>query len=1004
METIDTGSFSVMAYTPKAIAANETLFTTANGTLGLRGDFEEKQGSVHKGTYINGFFDSEPIIYGEKAYGYAEHHETILNLPDPKRIELELNGQPFSVETGDVSDFLMTLDFKTGIMTRSLVWTAPDGTCAEVKSRRLVSFCHETGAAIEYSVRLLNHASRVRITSAIDTDVHNINAEEDPRVGSKFSSVPLILQDIRAAGDVLSFAATTRNSRRCIAGTVVHEIEFNTDHDAVPEATSGITESAVDQNSGLAYCKWIYNAACGDTITVRKFISYEADIMPEESAEESVSALAYLSERTSTDAQALRARGFAALCEEQHQFLAEFWDIATISIEGDAASEQSLHFNLFHLLQSIGRNGKTSIAAKGLTAEGYEGHYFWDTEVYVCPVFTYLAPDIAHKLLEYRYSILPAARRRATVMSLQGALFPWRTIDGEETSAYYPAGTAQYHINADIMFAFKKFLNAAGQDSFDSAHLLEMGIETARMWMSLGSFIPSKDNAFCINTVTGPDEYTACVNNNTYTNLMARENLRFSIALVKKYGNGENLKSVRDKSERPFLPVSAEELAGWEKASDAMYIPFDPNLGIYPQDDSFLDKVEWDFANTPPENYPLLLHYHPLVIYRHRVLKQPDLVLAQFLLSGQFSRAEKIRNFLFYEPLTTGDSSLSHCIQSVMACEVGDVEKAEFYFNKTARMDIEDIHGNTRDGIHTAAMAGSWMSVVYGFAGFRDYEGKWRFNPQLPEKWHRLSFSLKIGDAVLDVSSTHESVTYSLRSGESLSILHRNEHVSLSAGRPCTFSLLPRLRAVLFDLDGVITDTAELHYQAWNHIATQAGLAFDRTVNEKLRGVSRSESFDIILAHNKKDMSVKDKEKLIGEKNAWYVLLLENLTPDDVLPGIRVLLPQLRQQGIKTVLASASRNAGFVCHRLEIESFFDAIVDVSSVQKAKPEPDIFLRGAELADAWPGDCIGIEDAQAGVDAIKKAGMKAIGVGMDLSGADRNVPCVDEISYELLVSLF
>jgi len=976
--------FSTNVYSPEAVARNETLFTTANGNFGLRGDFEEKKGCRHKGTYINGFFDSEPIVYGESAYGYAQNHQTILNLPDPKRIEFSVNGNPFSLNEGTVQSFVQSLDFVRGVMSRRVEWQAPDGSEVRVDAARIVPFAYSSGAAIEFCVTALNKPVRIGLQSSIDTTVHNLGAEDDPRVGSKFSSRPLIIEDLTSANGSIRFTASTRNSGLALAGVALHDCSVRGSETA--SLLSGESRTA----GGIGTVSWECVLDSGESILLRKYISYESGVKKDLANEGGIRTLA---ERAGKTAETLCSSGFDVLVAEQEQFLESFWNIASICVEGDDECEMALHFNLFHLLQSAGRNGTTSIAAKGLTAEGYEGHYFWDTEAYVCPVFTYLEPEIAGKLLEYRYSILPAARRRAEVMSLKGALYPWRTIDGEETSAYYPAGTAQYHIDADIMLALRKYMTAAGDAAFDSSCALEMGIETARMWMSLGSFIPSKGNKFCINMVTGPDEYTACVNNNAYTNFMARENLLFSIALVERFG----------RSVHGVAPVTDEELARWNHAVREMYIPFDKNRGLYPQDDSFFDKPVWDFSGTPKEMYPLLLHYHPLVIYRHQVLKQPDLVLAQLLLPDAFTLAEKKRNFLYYEKLTTGDSSLSHCIQSIMACETGDAEKGLAYFEKTARMDIADMHGNTCDGIHTAAMAGSWMSIVYGFAGFRDYGGKWKFNPCLPKKWESLSFSLLIEGCILDVSVRQDSVRYALRSGNKLSVWHRNSEFVLHSGDAKVFSLKRELRAVLFDLDGVITDTAELHYRAWKHVSDLAGLRFDRSINERLRGVSRAESLEIILAINAKKLAPDEKQRIIDTKNAHYVDLLAGLSEKDILPGIREVLVALRNKGIKTVLASASRNAGTVCERLGIVDLFDGIANIDVVQMSKPEPDIFLEAARIAGVWHTDCIGVEDAQAGLEAIRAAGMKSVGIGTSLSGADCTISSTAELTFELLERL-
>jgi len=963
-----------------ATARNETLFTVANGTLGLRGDFEEKIGTVHKGTYINGLYDTEPIVYGEGAYGFAEHHQTILNLPDPKRIDLEVNGYPFSLEAGSVRDFCMRLDFTTGVMRRTVDWQAPDGTEIRIEADRLASFDFDGGAAMRYRVMVRNGRASLRLISAVDTSTGNLTAEEDPRVGAKFSSTPLRIITFGQEGTSLTVTAETRNSGLCFAGSIRHRI-----------ATSGCKDIATAgsvSRADLAGISWAVEIEAGEWVQLEKYISYQSGHR---------ATLSTVSSSVLHESLQLLDIGIVGLINRNRAWLSRFWETAQIEIDGDHETEQAVAFNLFHLVQSAGRNGRTSIAAKGLTAEGYEGHYFWDTEAYICPLFTYTVPDLAASLLAYRHSILDQARARARVMAVEGALYPWRTIGGEETSAYYPAGTAQYHINADIMYAVRKLMTA-GPDSFPFEKALEMAVETARMWASLGSFIPSRGGQFCINGVTGPDEYTAVVNNNVYTNLMARENLLFAIELLEAQKN----------SSRPWpvtLPIVADaELAIWKKATDLMWVPYDSSLGVHPQDDSFLDKAEWDFAGTPRSKYPLLLHFHPLVIYRHKVLKQPDLVLAEFFLSDRFSLAQKKRDFAYYEPRTTGDSSLSHCIQSIMACETGEFSKAWDYFNKTARLDIEDLHGNSSHGIHTASMAGSWMTIVYGFAGFRDYGGRWRFAPSLPAAWSRLSFRLRLAGCVLHIEMRPECTRYTLESGAELTFVHRTETCLLRHGESLAFSSKSVFRAVLFDLDGVITDTAELHYRAWQEVCDAAELRFDRSVNEQLRGVSREDSFRIVLGYNKRDMSAIERQRWIDRKNRQYVELLDSLSEKNILPGIELLLRELRAKGIKTVLASASRNAPVVLERLGLGHLFDHVADISTVAMSKPEPDIFLAGANLAGVWPGDCVGIEDAQAGVDAINRAGMRSVAVGTGLSGATATVPDTSAITIGFLSKLF
>ena len=984
-----------------SVQRNETLFTLGNGNIGMRGDTEEKAGTFHKGTYINGFFDKESILYGETAYGYAKNHETILNLPDAKRIEMRVNGAPFAIDgsSGKCTSNTLTTDLEKGLLTRECDWEKGSDKI-HLHSERLVSFKHENCAAIRYCVKNTgNSPLEIELASAVDITAGNILAEDDPRIGAKFRHKPLeiLSKNVEICGNSgenakITFDAKTAKSGLFLSGNVQNLAKID-----------GISQKFV-KNEGFLFendqIPYVFTKATlqpGKEIILEKYITY---CWQSESDGGDIKSITKQAEK---ECSAFAASGFDAAVTEQKDFLSDFWDVAKIKIEGDDKSEEALHFSLFHLLQSASRTGKASIGAKGLTSEGYEGHFFWDTESYVCPVFTYTAPQVAKKLLEYRGHILPKAEARAAELNLKGALYPWRTIDGEETSAYYPAGTAQYHINADIIFALNRFLNAHGDDQgFDQATVEKMCAQTARMWESLGDFIPHKGNKFCINDVTGPDEYTAIVNNNAFTNFMARENLEISVA-------------------RSGKQASEAEKAGWKNIAENIYIPFDKEMGIYPQDDSFLDKADWDFENTPKSMYPLLMHYHPLEIYRHKVLKQPDLVLAQFLLSGRFTKAEKIRNFKYYQKYTTGDSSLSYSIMGIMAAETGDTEKAFDYYNKTVRMDIDDVNGNSRDGIHTACMAGSWMGTVYGFAGFRDYGGLFSFDPKLPESWKGLEFSLAIQGHVLDVKISHEEVTYSLRDSAAkgkadktlegghsrgkLTIYHRNEKVELGRGDCVSFSLKKKLGAVLFDLDGVITNTAPLHYKAWKEMADAEGLTFDEEMNKMLLGISREESLEVILRENGAKWTAEKKAEKCFWKNERYKELLKSLTPADILPGIKDLLGELKAHGVPAVLASSSKNAPAILDALEIRDLFKGIADANRVQKAKPEADIFLEAAELSGAWYTDCVGVEDAEAGVAAIKRGGMTALGISPDgsLKEADLQVKETKEITYDVLERL-
>jgi alpha,alpha-trehalose phosphorylase len=452
------------------------------------------------------------------------------------------------------------------------------------------------------------------------------------------------------------------------------------------------------------------------------------------------------------------------------------------------------------------------------------------------------------------------------------------------------------------------------------------------------------------------------------------------------------------------IGLQNREVDDWRQAADRMRIPRDPGLGIHAQDDTFLTLADWDFAGTPASMYPLLLHFHPLVIYRHQVLKQPDVVLAQVLLGSQFSTAEKKRNFDYYDPLTTGDSSLSPCIQSVAAAELGYADRAYAYFMRTARMDLDDVNGNVSHGVHAAAMAGSWVSLVHGFGGLRDDDGRICFSPRLPAAWSRLRFRLLLGDALLQVSLTGHAATYELLAGEALEIRHFGKLLRVVAGQPATLDLDPRLEGVIFDLDGVITDTAEHHFRAWQRLAAEIALPFDRELNERLKGVSRIESLEIILENAGRTESLQDRVRLADRKNAYFRELIEGITPADLLPGIGDLLADLRARGVKTAIASMSHNVLDVVRRLGIESLVDVIVDPAALVKGKPDPEIFLAAAEQLGLRFEDCVGIEDARAGIEAIKAARMVAVGVGRDLPGAGWLVADTRSLTVDALAARF
>lgn len=744
----------------------ETLFALGNGYIGLRGTHEEgwsgPNGTSLDGTYLNGFYETELIHYPETAYGLAKNNQFMLNVPNGKSIDLWFDDERFDLLQGEVLHYERSTDLRTGIMSRSVEWVSPQGRRVSISSQRLVCFERKHLFAIQYIVKPLNFAGKLRLISALDGKVKNVEAGDDPRVGTAISGPVLELIGTEQSDFCSAFVHRTRNSGFTLVSAIGNDIF----HNGAVIAGAHRTSDRLEQNFEL-------EASEGQEIVLTKFgVYFTSRDYPE----------AELLARAKEELHLAATTGFDALCAEQKLFLDTFWQRTDIEVAGDDALQQGIRFNQFHLLQSVGRDGKTNIAAKGLTGEGYEGHYFWDTEIYIFPFFLYTNPGIARKLLEFRCSGLDAARRRARQLShTKGALYPWRTIAGDECSSYFPASTAQYHINADIAYSVKLYTEVTGDDSFLLQSGAEMVLETARIWMGIGTYSERHGQQFCINEVTGPDEYTALVNNNYYTNAMAQMHLRFAADVVERLQKNHPEEFLRISR---LVDLELDEPLQWRQAAERMYLPYEESLGIHPQDDGFLGKKVWDFHATPKSHYPLLLNYHPLVIYRHQVCKQADVVLALMLLSDQFTLDDKKRDFDYYEAITTHDSSLSSCIFSIIASEVGYQDKAYDYFMETARLDIDNTHGNTHYGVHTAAMAGTWMSMVYGFAGMRFQGGTLKFTPNMPTKWTHYRFKIFAKNSLLEVFVNGERAEYRLLEGDELQFQHFSQSVCLTPARP----------------------------------------------------------------------------------------------------------------------------------------------------------------------------------------------------------------------------
>lgn len=826
---------------PARYAAHETLFALGNGTLGVRGHFEEgfsvDRPIGHRATYVNGFYETYPIRYPEGGFGYPLVGQTMVPVPDATGLRLLLDDEPVDLARGEVLAYERVLDLAAGTLTRIVHWRSPSRREIVYRFRRVVPFTRPGVLAIRLEVFALAGVRTLTIESTLSGEVRLPADEGDHRVGVNIEG-PLfdrLAQTVNApernalerqaleanaperlddggppGGSGGGMAWRTRRSGLLIAAYVVHdrpvsEIDVRSDSPGgelvfryavhageldgtrAPGRGSGTADATQSEplfalTKVAAYVSAAHGRPAHEQGGDRRAAPEGAALYGRTAHDwpaYGLNAARQICEEAARD-------GFARLVEEQAAYLQAFWRDADVIVDGDEAIQQAIRFSMFHLLQSTGQDGMTAIGAKGLTGPGYEGHYFWDMDIYILPFFLFTRPKIARALLLFRYRLLPAARSRAKELGYPGALYPWRTISGPECSTFFPAGTAQIHINADIVYALKQYVDVTGDREFLERYGLEMAAEIARFYVRRGTYSARHGGRFCYFTVTGPDEYTVLVDNNAYTNAMAAFAMAYAASELRDY-------AARDPAGHQALverlEITAEEVQAWADAAQAIYIPEDAALGIVAQDDTFLNKPRLLLADIPPTSRPLLLHRHYLDIYRYQVAKQPDTLMWCFLDPDRFSREAVERMYDYYEPITTHDSSLSPPVFSVLAHRIGRFEDAYRYFRMTARMDLDDVNGNVKDGIHAASMGGSYLAVLYGFGGLIVSERGLRFAPRLPEAWRRLLYRIRYRGRLIEIDVRPEDVRLTLLEGEPLSVTVYEAPLEFVPGIPRTVEI-----------------------------------------------------------------------------------------------------------------------------------------------------------------------------------------------------------------------
>lgn len=735
----------------------ESVFALSNGHIGLRGNLDEGEPHGIPGTYLNGFFETVPLPYAESGYGYPEEGQSLIDVTNGKLFRLLVDDEPFDVRQGTLLQHRRSLDMRDGVLRRDVTWCSPAGQQVRVRSTRLVSFVQRGVAAVSYEVEPLEQSARIVVQSTLVANEPVLERRDDPRAAAALRA-PLVSEYHTSHGLEAALGHRTRVSGLRMAAALDHVVYG-------PPGT--VTES--ESEDDLARVTVSTELKPGERLRVVKLLGYGW------SSRRSMPAL-----RDQVDAavSAAKRTGWDGLRVAQRKYLDDVWQRADIEIDGDPELQQAVRFAIFQLVQAAARAEQRALPAKGLTGRGYDGHSFWDMETYSLPMLTYTMPEAARDALTWRHSTLPLARERAVILRLAGATFPWRTIRGEECSGYWPAGTAAFHINADIADAVRRYVLATGDEEFERGPGIELLVETARLWRSLGHH--DAEGCFRIDGVTGPDEYSALADNNTFTNLMARRNLRSAAEVV-----------ARHPDRAAELGVDVAETRSWVEAAEAVVVPFDEELGVTAQADGFTRYRRWDFDGTRPGEYPLLLNFPYYLLYSSQVVKQADLVLALYLCGDHFDLDQKRRDFDYYERITVRDSSLSASIQGIVAAEVGHLDLAHEYFRETALIDLRDMAGNTSDGLHLAAMGGTWLLAVAGFGGMRDHGELLSFAPRLPDALSRLSFRLVHRGRHIRVEVTPQRATYELLEGDPFSMVHHGEQVTVTSEQPLELAVPP---------------------------------------------------------------------------------------------------------------------------------------------------------------------------------------------------------------------
>ena len=726
---------------PSDMRLAESITSLGNGHMGMRGNFEERYtGDSHRGCYLAGVWFPDKTRVGWWKNGYPAYFGKVINAVDLISLRVRIDREDIDLAEDACEDFERVLDMRRGVLSRAFTIRREEGT-VRVSFERFVSVERQEILAIRCRVTA-DYPCRVDLIPALSADVVN----EDANYDEKFWQ----FEGEDEKDGILTVRAKTR------------ENPFDTPRFAVcaamaVQAHGRPRRERTGTEEGYAEYRMTFEAEAGETVGCDKIVCAVTDRDHPEDALEHVAR---------DGASAALEAGYDYLLREQERGWARRWDKADVRIDGDVAAQQGIRFNLFQLFSTYyGEDARLNIGPKGFTGEKYGGATYWDTEAYCLPLYTAVAgEEVARSLLRYRWLQLEGARRNAKRQGLPGALYPMVTFTGDECHNEWEITFEEIHRNSAVAYAIFAYTQYTG----DRSYLEECGIdvltEIARFWAGRVHF-SRRAGKYMIHGVTGPNEYENNVNNNWYTNRMAAWVLRYT---------AEQLELVPE-AKRAALGVTKEETARFLEISEGMYLPEDRQLGVFVQHDTFLDKELMPAAAIPPEERPINQHWSWDRILRSCFIKQADVLQGLYFLEHLYDRETIRRNYRFYEPMTVHESSLSACVHSVLASAIGDMPKAQEMYRRTARLDLDDVNQDTRDGLHITSMAGSWLAIAQGFAGMRTITGRLSFDPRLPQGWDGYAFKLVYRGRRLEVSVTREGAQVRLLSGEPLEIMVSGE-------------------------------------------------------------------------------------------------------------------------------------------------------------------------------------------------------------------------------------